>query len=171
MKGYSIARRQPTVNLCLDLHISGKCLQADPYQRSRYPELKFAVELPTSPTINLELLLQAKQVPVLHSWHKTTEWLASKMESQHRKLSPQVIVQFFGSPPVFCCWGNDSVLCTGLTDQSWQTRACQKGGYLQWIKITNTIQKSALRNDKPETCLHPLICEYTPVNSRRNWRS
>lgn len=112
MKGCSTARRQPTVNLCLDLHTSGKCLQADPYQRSRYPELKFAVELPTSPTINLELLLQAKQVPVLHSWHKTTEnekshqkWRAGT-ERYHHKSSCNSLVrpQFSAAEVMTTCF-------------------------------------------------------------------
>lgn len=49
------------------------------------------------------------------------------------------------------------MLRTDLTPQSWQTTACQKGGYLQQVESTNTVRKSALTNDKPEMCLQPLI--------------
>lgn len=92
MKGCPTARSQPAVNPCLHLHISGKCLQADPYQRPRYPELKCVIELPTSAPVTLEVLLQAQRVPVLRSCHKTTEWLASKgragIEGSHHKWDP-----------------------------------------------------------------------------------
>lgn len=118
MKGCPTARSQPTVNPCLHLHISGKCLQADPYQRPQYPELKFAVELPTSAAVTLELLLQAQRVPVLRSWHKTTEWLASKrrgsMERSHHKSTCNSVLR-----PQFSAVEVMTRCCV----QTWPTRA------------------------------------------------
>lgn len=151
MKGCPTARSQPAVNPCLHLHISGKCLQADPYQRPRYPELKCVIELPTSAPVTLEVLLQAQRVPVLRSCHKTTEWLASKgragIEGSHHKSPCNSLLR-----PQFSA----AEVMTRCCVQTWPTRACQKGGYLQRVESTTRVRKSALTNDKPEVCLQPL---------------